>query len=172
MASPTRSAAIALLLMAVLSISACSQSEPVGLNRAQLPAPALSGTCWPLPDDVRFSFSLQARSERHVRTADGNRIVFTLQYDLTSGDAVRTTVDDALSTAGFTSLRRIGNWSYYERAGYGLVGRRVTPLADVPDDNIVRGTIDLDLPAAAVAKERRQGCSRLPDLSTNPGRAR
>jgi hypothetical protein len=99
-------------------------------------------------------------------------LVFTFQYNLTSADAIRTNVDDAFRTAGFTSVRQSDGWSYVRLDDYGVVGWRVTPLPDLPAGNLVRGTLDLDLPAESVADEQQRGCRHLPDLAATTGGVR
>lgn len=153
----------------LLALAGCATpATPLGVNRPPLPPPALSGPCWPLPTEQRFDFSFQTRDDQFVRTAEGEkRRLLTLQYNRVDAAEVLTQVDDLLRGADFVdgvapvgSADDTAGWAWLEQDGYGAVGRRAEDLPGIPPDNLVRGTLLLDLPSSSYRKDLRERCGR------------
>lgn len=160
---------MSLVAMLVVLLAGCGDRAPVtGINRPPLARPALSGPCWPLPTEDRFGFAFQGVDDAFYRTADDEkRRDVTLQYDQVDGDEVAAEVDELLADAGFSPVAT-PTWAppaspgadeaWFELAGYGIVGRAVLDLDGVPADNIVRGTLVLDLPGSSSRRALRDRC--------------
>lgn len=148
----------ALVLVAAVLVALSptfGRATPSGAYRPLLPPDALTNGCYPLPDGVRLDFPYQVRHDGDV---NGRRNL-VIQYDLIDRDAAvaaltksfaaagfRTPVDDGVaSTDGDTSAREV-----VLQKGTTRVIARVVPMDPLTKDQIVRGTITLDLPSEQV----------------------
>jgi hypothetical protein len=138
------------VLCAVLAFSnAFGRAEPSGRYRPDLPPAALETGCYPLPAGVELGFPHQVRSDGDI---DGRRRL-VLHYDLMGEDEARTALVAAFTEQGFRE-RPAGGPDHVALTGPGgvRVTARLTPF-DVPDDNVVRGEIVLDLPVTTLASD-------------------
>lgn len=164
-------------LVMVVAAASTPRAEVVGVNRPPLERPALAGVCWPLPGVERFAFAFQTRADvfELVGVDEKRRRLLTLQFDLVDGSAAAAEVDERLDEAGFRAAAppswaepSTAGWAWFERADFGLVGRRVEDLRGVPADGVVRGTLLLDLPSSSYREDQRGLCSR-PRPANAPG---
>ncbi|MBC7632838.1 hypothetical protein [Aeromicrobium sp.] len=142
--------ALAAIILLIIGFSASfGRAQPIGSYRPDLPPPALTNGCRPLPDGVAFAFPHQVRSDGDVGPAGHERRRLVMQYDLIDADAVRRKVTEAFLSAGFVQAKppSPGGLVLTER-GVGRVGIKVTALKGVPETSIVRGTLVLDLPVS------------------------
>lgn len=171
-----RSARIVCSLSMALALCAGCESAPfVGVDRAPLGRVPLAGPCSPLPAGVRLDFPHQARSEYVYRTPQGLRRLLLLQVDRISAAQARQRLDLQLVARGFTEVTsddaagvpQEPGWKFFERRGYGLIGRRVDPIPGVSTDDLVRATLQLDVPRR-VLRPRGNPCPSLPRTSPPP----
>lgn len=150
--------AIAVLCVVAAVLVALSPSfgraEPTGDYRPPLPPDALETGCYPLPDGVELDFSYQVRSDGDV----ADRRVLVLQYNLIDRDEALDAVTAAFTDAGFREVgspdstvavdgRAVGDVRSFALAKDDVVvSGSVSPMDPLTDDQIVRGTIQLDLP--------------------------
>jgi hypothetical protein len=159
-----RGAPAALLLLVALATGGCGEpAEPVGVNRGPLDPDPIAGPCWPLDGVDRFGFAYQVRSDRFVDGPTRRRVV-TLQYDRVAGSEVTAEVGRLLEEGGFQPEEAPAGapepgWTWVRRNGYGSVGLHVADL-DVPEDNVVRGTLLLDLPRTSYERDASPPCPR------------
>lgn len=151
-----------LLVCAVLVALSPSfgRAQPSGSYRPPLPPDALTNGCYPLPGGVRLDLPYQVRHDGDVVVpGEGRRRRLELQYDLLdigpaaaalSRSFVRAGFRNTGSTAGPTPGSRSIRLS---KRGVGTVSAVLTPLSPLGSDQIVRGTVVLDLPVAARASE-------------------
>jgi hypothetical protein len=139
---------VGLLVAALVAIVAFSnqfgRAQPTGAYRSYVPPPVLTNGCFPLPSGVELDFPHQVRTDGN----EGARRVIVLQYDLIDEDEARHQLVRSFTRAGFRRLP--GEELRFNRGDIGRVHATVTPL-DVDDEALVRGTIELDLPATARA---------------------
>ena len=139
------------LLLVVLSRS-FGRAQTLGSYRPELPPPALSNGCYPLPPGVTFGFPFQVRTDGDVSTPHGERRALLMQFDVISVDAARAQVWAAFIAAGFSERPAPdADGLAFHRAPDGVVTAEFAALADVPEDSIVRGTIALNLPVVPAA---------------------
>lgn len=143
--------AIAVLCVVAAVLVALSPSfgraEPTGDYRPPLPPDALETGCYPLPDGVELDFSYQVRSDGDA----GDRRVLVLQYNLIDRDEALEAVTAAFTDAGFQEVVGPGSTvgdvrSFALTKDDVVVSGSVSPMDPLTDDQIVRGTIRLDLP--------------------------
>ena len=147
-------ACVAVVLGLLVSAAVTDRAEPRGMNRAPLPRDPIAGSCWPLPTERHLGFAYQVRGDDRTRDAGGERRrVLTIQYDEVDADDVRADVDDLLASAGFTQTSA----GEHVKPGWGTVRFEVSQLPGISEDSIVRGALELDLPAAA-ARDEARGC--------------
>jgi hypothetical protein len=147
-------AALVVVLVVVLVVAAAvtRRAEPEGTNRPVLPPDPLAGSCWPLPTERHFGFAYQVRADdRTVRDGERRRVL-TVQYDQVDAEDVRADIADLLASAGFVPASP----GEFTEPGYGTVRFEVSRLPGLTEDSIVRGTLELDLPAAAARAEARE----------------
>lgn len=123
-------------VLVVLSPS-FGRAEPTGEYRPPLPPDALTNGCYPLPEGVRFDFSYQVRSDGDL----GGRRHLVLQYNLIDRDEAVEAVTAAFTAAGFSD-----RGSLRLEKGDVVVSGRAYPMDPLAEDQIVRGTVELDLP--------------------------
>lgn len=118
------------------------RATPSGEYRPPLPPDALSNGCYPLPAGVEFGFPYQVRTDGDV----GGRRILVIQYDLIDlEDAVRG-LENSFLVAGFDRTDDQPTELGFTKPGVGEVNAAVASLDPLTDDQIVRGTITLDLP--------------------------
>jgi hypothetical protein len=133
-------ALVAGLIVIVAFSNEFGRADPTGKYRSYVPPPVLTNGCYPMPEGVVLDFPHQVRRDDDVR----GRRRLVLQFDLIDADTARKKLVRAFTDAGF---RRVpGEGVLLERRGVGRVAADVSAL-DVADDSIVRGTIQLNLPA-------------------------
>ncbi len=152
-----------LVVLLLVAAATTDRAVPTGVNRPD-PAPdPIAGRCWPLPTE-HLGFGYQVRDDdKQVRDADGERRrVLRLQYDRVDADEVSARLDDLLTAAGFVPTgpsAGTGGPVVYSLDGYGTVRVRVTTLPETVDETLVRGDLELDLPAAAARDQlEASGC--------------
>ena len=148
----------------LLLLVGCGEQAPLSRDRRFLPAPALAGACWPLPDTVSFDFPYQARTERKTLDARGQRRLDVLiQFDKIDAEAAEADTTQAMldggfrevgppveqPVAGFPATRR-----WFFSVPFGLVGVRVNALPGITTEDLVRGEIELDVPRSSAADTR------------------
>lgn len=151
-------AALSVLAVTLVALSpSFGRAEPTGEYRPPLPPDALTNGCYPLPDGVRFDFSYQVRSDGD---ADGRRTL-VVQYNLIDLDEAVTAVTRAFSDAGFREIVSLDSTvdtdgrpiddqrSFALMKGSSVVSGFAYPMDPLTDDQLVRGTIQLDLPVVA-----------------------
>jgi len=117
---------------AILVSPALGRAVPTNNYRPALPPDPIALGCYPLPRGLTLDFPYQVRSDGN----DGGRRILTLQWDLLDAAAVRRQLGAAL-----------------DRAGLPRRSATVTPFPDLAPDAIVRGTVVLRLPVAALAND-------------------
>lgn len=152
-----RRAATGLAVVVVLVLVALSPSfgraEPTGNYRPDLPPDALTNGCYPLPDGLTLDFPYQVRTDGDVTVEGEQRRELTVQYDVVDADDVVESLTSSFREAGFTTVTDSGDELAFERPDTGTVTATVTPLEDIPDDSIVRGTVVLDLPSVPLSSD-------------------
>lgn len=139
-------AALCVLAVVLIALSpSFGRAKPTGEYRPPLPPDALKNGCYPLPEGVELDFSYQVRTDGDV----GGRRILVLQYNLIDLDeAVRSLVNSFLD-AGYTRTGDEPADLRFEKPGSPDVFASATPLSPLKDDQLVRGTIQLDLPIVA-----------------------
>lgn len=144
-------AALCVLSVVLVALSpSFGRAEPTGEYRPPLPEDALRNGCYPLPEGVEFDFSYQVRSDGDV----GGRRSLVIQYNLIDRDEAVEAVTHAFTAAGFetgsVSVSYLGARDdvrgFAFAKGDDIVTGLVTPMDPLTDDQIVRGTLQLDLP--------------------------
>lgn len=125
-------AALVLALLAVALSPTLGRAVPSGRYRPALPPDTIALGCYPLPPGLTLDFPHQVRSDGDLR----GRRVLVLQWDELDAAEVRRRLDTALDRAGLP--RRTATVSPYPDAGAGT---------------IVRGSVVLRLPVAALASD-------------------
>jgi hypothetical protein len=153
----TRWALAGLLVVGVVLVAlspSFGRADPTGAYRPPLPPDALTNGCYPLPDGVKLDFPYQVRRDGD----SGGRRHLVLQYDLIDQEDAVAALERSFEAGGFTNdpdpvIIKVGPPSagtvavVLEKPGAGTVFGTVTPLSPLKKDQIVRGTITLDLPA-------------------------
>jgi len=143
-------AALCVLAVVLIALSpSFGRAVPTGEYRPPLPPDALKNGCYPLPEGVRFDFSYQVRSDGDV---DGRRTL-VIQYNLIDRDEAFDALVDDFSEAGFeqtgaSSSRGRGIGARLVKGDI-EVNAIVSAMDPLKDDQLVRGTIQLDLPVVA-----------------------
>lgn len=145
-------AVVVVLLVVALSPS-FGRAEPTGNYRPDLAPAALDTGCYPLPEGLTLDFPYQVRTDGDVIVDGEQRRELRLQYDLVGAEEVVESLTASFLDAGFTAVAPTGDVLEFERADAGSVTATVTPLADVPEDSIVRGTVVFDLPSVPLASD-------------------
>ncbi len=146
-------AALCVLAAVLVALSpSFGRAEPTGEYRPPLPADALTNGCYPLPEGVEFDFSYQVRSDGDV----GGRRQLVIQYNLIDRDEALEAARRAFERAGFEEDRDPLVSVYYAgrddvrmatlTRGSETVRVLAIPMVPLADDQIVRGTLQLDLP--------------------------
>lgn len=152
-----RRTVIGLAVLVVLLVVALSPSfgraEPTGSYRPDLPPDALTTGCYPLPEGLTLDFPYQVRTDGDVAVGGEQRRELRVQYDLVDADEVVESLTASFLDAGFTTVTATGDVLEFERADAGSVTATVTPLDDVSEDSIVRGTVVFDLPSVPLASD-------------------
>lgn len=153
-------AALSALVLVLIALSpSFGRAEPTGEYRPPLPPDALTNGCYPLPEGVRFDFPYQVRSDGDVLVGTETVRSLVLQYNLIDQDEAVAAVTAAFVAAGFdevTSLTAIEDDDRGDLAdvatSFALIKEDVVvsgiayPMDPLTDDQIVRGTLQLDLP--------------------------
>lgn len=137
------------------------RAQPSGAYRPPLPPDALTNGCYPLPAGVTLDFAYQVRRDGDVTLAgEGRRRRLQLQYDLVDIDAAAAALTRSFVRAGFRTdhdsqqvVPPGGRRVTLSKPGIGRVSAVLTPLSPLRSDQIVRGTIVLDLPVTARASK-------------------
>ncbi len=152
-------AALCVLAVVLIALSpSFGRAEPTGEYRPALPPDALTNGCYPLPEGVRFDFPYQVRSDGDVLIGADPRRNLVLQYDLIDSDEAVAAVTAAFAAAGFETVPTVSSLVDEDGApvdgatdftlvkGNVLVGGLAYPMDPLTADQIVRGTLVLDLP--------------------------
>lgn len=123
------------------------RAEPSGEYRPPVPPDALSTGCYPLPEGVEFDFSYQVRRDGDVDGPEGKRRNLVVQYNLIDRDDAARALASAFVRAGFEAVP--GDEDVTLAKDEIRVSATVTPMDPLTEDQIVRGTIELDLPVVA-----------------------
>jgi hypothetical protein len=145
-------AVVVVLVLVALSPS-FGRAEPTGNYRPDLPPDALTTGCYPLPDGFTLDFPYQVRTDDDVPVDGTLRRELRVQYDVVDAADVVESLTASFLEAGFTAVTVTGEELAFERPDTGTVTATVTPLPDIPDDSIVRGTVVFDLPSIPVASD-------------------
>jgi hypothetical protein len=122
-------------------------SHPTGAFRPPVTATRLDGACSPLPEGVTLGFAHQVRSDHRTGDGDVGIRAIRLQFNLIDADEVEREVETDLVAAGFRErVGGEGEFRYFRRDDYGVVGLAVEPLWVDRADAIVRGVMRLHLP--------------------------
>ncbi|WP_460846163.1 hypothetical protein [Nocardioides ultimimeridianus] len=147
-------------VVVVLLSPSFGRARPSGSYRPLLPPDALTNGCYPLPAGVRLDLPYQVRRDGDtVVPGEGRRRRLELQYDLIDVGPATSRLSESFVRAGFRETGSSagptpGSRSIrLARKGIGTVSAVVTPLSPLGSDQIVRGTIVLDLPVAAPASD-------------------
>ncbi|HWU23753.1 MAG TPA: hypothetical protein VN088_19600 [Nocardioides sp.] len=143
----------------VLLSPSFGRAQPSGAYRPPLPPDALHNGCYPLPAGVHLDLRYQVRHDGDVRGPDGLRRRLVLQYDLVDLDTAAAAFTRSFVAAGFhehsgsipDGVAPTGRTITLVKSGVGPVRATLTPLSPSGPDQIVRGSIVLDLPVAARA---------------------
>jgi hypothetical protein len=154
--------AAALLCLGVVASSPFfGRAHPEGVFRPPAPAIQLTGRCSPLPDGVQLDFPHQVRSDVARTRGRAMRRVVRVQFDLIGADEVESQVAADLVAAGFREETAPedshGQYRYFRRDGYGVIGMAVEALWAGHDDAIVRGVMKFKLPRSTVRRQPH-GC--------------
>ena len=154
-------AAVVVAVAAVAVSPSRGRADPSGEYRPPVPPDALSTGCYPLPGDARLDLPYQVRRDGDV----GSRRELVVQYDLVDLDEAVAGVVEAFTAVGFEvtggaasldGVPEVGDEdavSVSLARGEETVGVEVAPFAETSPDQIVRGTIRLDLPQVAVQSD-------------------
>lgn len=154
-------AAVVVAVVAVAVSPSRGRADPSGEYRPPVPPDALSTGCYPLPGDARFDFPYQVRRDGDV----GSRRALEVQYDLVDRDEAVQGVVEAFTEVGFEVtggaaaldvVPEVGDEdavSLTLSRGGERVLAEVVPFAETSSDQIVRGTIRLDLPQVAAQSD-------------------
>jgi hypothetical protein len=145
---------VALAVVVLISPSR-GRASPLGVYRPPLQAGALESGCYPLPAGVALDFPHQVRLDGDVSTGAGPRRRLEVQYDVLDAAAVSARLRRTLLAAGYAEQPAAGDELRFRGPAGVAVGATVTPLAGVPDDAIVRGTVVLDLPTLGAQRDDR-----------------
>ncbi|GEP35560.1 hypothetical protein NSZ01_33280 [Nocardioides szechwanensis] len=145
-------AVVVVLLVVALSPS-FGRAEPTGNYRPDLAPDALDTGCYPLPEGLILDFPYQVRTDGDVTVDGEQRRELRVQYDVVGADEVVESLTASFLDAGFTTVTATGDVLTFERSDAGAVTATVTPLEDVPEDSIVRGTVVFDLPSVPLASD-------------------
>jgi hypothetical protein len=137
---------LGLLVLVLVALSpAFGRAHPTGAYRPPLPPDALTNGCYPLPDGVRLDLPYQVRSDGDA--AGRRRLV--LQYDLLDRDAAAGRLAADFARAGWRRTGADPARPTFTKDG-STVHAVVAALSPLTKEQIVRGTITLDLPSVAV----------------------
>ena len=132
----------ALGILLVLLSPTFGRAHPTGQYRPTLPPDALTNGCFPLPDGVRFEFPYQVRTDGD---RDGRRRL-ELQYDLIDADEALAGVTHSFEHAGFRKEPSTDARTVSLTKGSTRVTATAIAMNPLREDQIVRGTLRLDLP--------------------------
>lgn len=146
-------AAAAVLVVVLVALSPTfGRAVPSGEYRPPVPPDALTNGCYPLPDGVRFDFPYQVRSDGDV---EGRRSL-VVQYDLIDRDEAVAALAASFAAAGYAEEISDDRYTGPDDArtvsftnGTETISAVVVPMDPLREDQIVRGTIVLDLPVVA-----------------------
>jgi hypothetical protein len=152
--------AVVVAVVAIAVSPSRGRADPSGEYRPPVPPDALSTGCYPLPGDARFDFPYQVRRDGDV----GSRRELEVQYDLVGRDEAVQGVVEAFTEVGFElgaagaagvdiPAEDDGPVSIALSRGGETVLAEVVPFTETSTDQIVRGTIRLDLPQVAVQSD-------------------
>jgi hypothetical protein len=149
-------ASAVVVLGVVLASPLFGTSHPTGSFRQPVTTTRIDGECSPLPDGVKLGFSHQVRSDHLSQDGDAAVRSIRLQFNLIDADEVEREVETDLVAAGFSErVRGEGDFRYFRRDDYGVVGFGVDPLWEDRADAIVRGVMRLHLPVNTYVDESR-----------------
>lgn len=142
-------AALVVLAVVLIALSpSFGRAEPSGEYRPPLPPDALKNGCYPLPDGLQLGFSYQVRTDGDV---EGRRQL-VVQYNLIDREEAFEALLSDFEDAGYErteSSNRGPGLGASLRKGDVEVNAVVSALDPLTDDQLVRGTIELDLPVVA-----------------------
>lgn len=124
-------------------------TDPVKTTRLQ---------CWPLPAGTVPDFPLLAQRVTEPSKSGDPRLQMTFQFFGVDADEAARRLTDALASGGFRRAPSEAGSMAFAREGFGRVTVSVTPFEAGAHDAPVKGTITLDLPAAAKRAASKGTC--------------